>query len=229
MRLATKMSPLAGNRFDMSLFAFLLIFLILTANCDKQTSQKQPYGLKSSDEYFLYSYFLTNSALLVKTRTEFDKQFDTKEYKELVKSVDKISENSGRYIQAEPIFLPIVQKIIKGDKSVFVFEAKEETRDGIIVKRIAFECDELKEDLKFPNECMGYYIRDGWDWPPDIFQIVGGEVKLKHKYLITGYLAGDLDLIILDDVYQKKEINITGSFIVYDKNKSLFFSKPAHQ
>lgn len=229
MRLSINMPPRAGNRLGMSLFAFLLSLLILTASCDKLTSQKQPYGLKSSDEYFLHSYFLTNSELLIKTRADFDKQFDTKEYKELVNRVDEISEKTGRYIQAEPIFLPIVQKIIKGDKSVFVFETKEETRDGVLVKRIAFECDELKEDLRFPNECMGYYLRDGWEWPPDIFQIIGGQVKLKHKWLVTGYLAGDLDLIIMDDVYQKKEINITGTFIVYDKNKSLFFSKPAHQ
>lgn len=113
-------------------------------SCDMQSPRKQKYGLNSSDDHFLYSYFLTNSALFVKTRADFDRQFDTKEYKELQNQVENIYESSGRYIQAEPIYLPIIQKIIQGDKFAFIFETKEETMDGTLVKRIAFECKELK-------------------------------------------------------------------------------------
>jgi hypothetical protein len=215
-------------RSNVGLISLLSIILLLNISCDMQTPRKQNYGLNSSDDHFLYSYFLTNSELFVKTRSDFDKQFDTKEYKELQNQVETIYESSGRYIQAEPIYLPVVQKIIQGNKFVFIFETKEETMDGTLVKRIAFECKELKASIKFPDECVGYYMRDGWEWPPDIFQIVSGEVKLKDKSLVTGYLAGNLSLFFMDDVYQNKQINISGGFIIYDRNKSLFFSKPAH-
>jgi hypothetical protein len=203
----------------------LIIFMsvIFLAGCEEKT----PYGLKSSEDHFLHSYFIANSKLFVKSRQDFDKQFESKEYKDLVKEVDKIYEDSGRYLQSEPIYLPIIQKISDGNKYVFVFETKEDTWEGILVKRLAFECDDLGEKLVFPSDCIGYYMIDAWEWPPAIYNINKGEIILKHKSLITGYLAGKLDLIFFDDFFSNKETHIAGSFVIYNKNKRLFLSVPA--
>jgi len=98
MRLYTKIPLFNEIRSNACLISLLLFIVLLTMSCDMQSPRKQNYGLNSSDDHFLYSYFLTNSELFVKTRADFDKQFDPKEYKELRNKVETIYESSGRYM-----------------------------------------------------------------------------------------------------------------------------------
>jgi len=175
------------------------------------------YGLKTSDELFLYCYYMDNSELVVKNRNDFDKQFETTEYKELQRSINE----SNQYIQPEVIHLPVIQLVKPGHKYVFVFESKEILSDYIIVKRIAFECEELKDELAFPSDVKGYFMKDGADWPPDIHVIEKGKIRISNKSSIEGCLVGNLDLLL------ENEEKISGRFIIYNKNKSLFFCLPA--
>jgi len=208
---------------------FFCLLLLLNPFIFQGCKDESNYGLKTDKEHFKYSYFVGNSTLLIKNYNDFNRAFDSQEYKNFVKSVERIYEEKGQYIQPEPFFLPIVQKILPGNKYVFVFETTVKETDGLLTKRVAFECDNLKEHLKFPTSCQGYYMIDGWEWPPAIFQIIRGEIKIQSKSLITGYISGDLDIIIMDDVFKNKEINIKGKFNVFDRNKHMFLTKPVYQ
>ena len=209
-------TPICPQKTFFKKVSLILItfFILISIFCCAKNSK---YGLVSSDGDYGYSYFVTDSELYVKNIRDFEKQFETDEYMSLKKQVEK----SEEYLQAEVVFLPIVQRIIHGDKYVFVFESIKEHSDYIAMKRLAFECDQLK-DLEFPSNCRGYFMEDGGDWPPDFYDIIKGQITVIHNSAITGILVGDIE-IVLDN--QKK---ISGKFRIYDKNKFLFLNSPAY-
>lgn len=196
----------------------LLTIFILCGIIFCSCSEKPKYGLVSNDGYYLYSYFIRDSQLFVKNMKEFEKQFETKAYKELKQSVDE----AEYYMQAEVIYLPIVQKIVSGKKYVFVFETKKKYSDCLMIKRLAFECDQLKDIITFPADGRGYFMKYCSDFPPILNSITSGYLKIKQKDLLRGTLVGDLELNLED------KTKISGSFIIYDKNKFLFFCIPAN-
>lgn len=201
----------------------LIFYIAIILSC----SRKKQYGLQSSEGDFIYSYYLTDSELFIKNREDFNRQFETAEFKKLEKAAKDIEEKKGLYMQPEILFLPVVQKVVSGNKYVFIFETEKKEMDGVLVKRIACECDELKDRIEFPTECVGYYMVDDWEWPPKIFKIVKGEINFKYISLVTGHLAGNINIVIDDDIFSEKEKIISGDFNVADKNKTLFFSMPA--
>lgn len=210
--------------FKCGLVLSALVFLaFLSIKC----SNKVLYGLHSNEGHFVYSYFLNNADLLIKNRVEFNKKFETIEYKKFKEEINHYGDKSGQYIQPEPLFLPIIQRINVGSGSVFIFEAEEKESEGRIFKRIACQCSNLKDIMKIPADCVGYYMIDDWEWPPKIFEIVEGEISIEHKSLIAGTFEGHIELIIDDDIFAKQKRVISGNFNVLDKNKLLFLNIPA--
>lgn len=199
------------------------IYIIVCAHIFLGCSNKSGYGLISSEGHYLYSYYVTNGELKIKSSKDFDAQFETEEFKHF----SKIVQNSDSYVQPEVIYMPIIQQIIPGDKDILIFERAENRYDGKIVVRLALECDKLKGTLNFPDGIKGYYMIDDWEWPPKIFNITEGKIVINFISDITGQISGEIDVTVYDDVFTKANKKITGRFIVVDKNKSLFLSKPA--
>ena len=161
-----------GSAAKVCLLVIFLFSGIILYGCNP----KSKYGLVSDHGYFFYSYFVSHSELFVKNMREFEKQFGTKEYEELQKAVNEAKD----YMQSEVIYLPVVQRIIPGNKHVFVFETKKEDSDHII-KRLAFECDQVKDLLAFPTDCKGYFMEYGSDFPPILKGVTSGQLKIKQK------------------------------------------------
>ncbi len=170
-----------------------------------------------------------NAELMVKNRADFDKQFKTQAYQEFVAALQKIEDDTDLYLQPESFLLPIIQKIIPGTKYVFIFETYSRSFDGSTTKRVAFECEQLKETLSFPENCHGYYMIAAWEWPPLIAEINEGEIEFDTTSLSrlpVGYLSGFVEISIYDD-FLEQEHHLSGKFCVLDKQKHLFFSLPA--
>ena len=211
---------------------FILIFFLATCllpilffpfGCKKAEN----YGLETKDDSFRYCYFLDNSELLIKNENDFNAQFNAKKYQEFVEQVDETMEKEGLYLQPEPLFLPIVQKIVSGNKYVFVFEDTSTTRDGRITKRIALECSDITEKMTIPKDCQGYYLQDAWEWPPAIFDIIKGEIRTEKAPGVIGYISGHLELEYEDHMFSEgMKKTIQGNFEIYNKNRHLFISKP---
>ncbi len=96
-----------------------------------------------------------------------------------------------------------------------------------MVKRLAIECNELKDELDFPDDFKGYFMVDDWEWPPKIFDIIGGSIIITHSSKLTGRLSGEMEIVVYDDVFTKKEKQITGSFNIVERDKALFLNLPA--
>ena len=188
---------------------FVLVLFILTA-CQKDTK----YGLITKDERYNGGYYLTNAELLIKDMKDFEKQLETEGFKKLQRKADK----AEKYMQAEVIFEPIIQRVNIGEKNVFVFE-KAELGD-VWFKRLAFECKNFSDLMEFPDNCTGCLIEVGGDWPPNFHQIIKGSIHLKQQSLTSGILSGDMNLFF------SKGKELHGDFHVFDKNKHFFLEKP---
>lgn len=208
--------------------SFIILFILSSGIIWKWYTYKPQYGFNSSDGHYLYSYFVTEAELAVKNKTDFEQQFKSQAYQELVAALQKIADDSDLYLQSESFFLPIIQKIYSSTKTVFVFETTTRSFDGSKTKRLAFECEQLKETLSFPEDCYGYYMIDAWEWPPNIMDISEGSVKfdpIPFSRLPVGCLSGVLDISLNDQMFDQKR-QLSGKFCVLDKQRHLFFSLP---
>lgn len=204
---------IGGNKYFIILF--LSIVLAIYYSCERNSKNK--YGLITTDDYYIYSYFTAGEELLVKNERDLQDQFMSNEYKRLEEQADK----SKSYIQPDMIYMQVVQRTLIGGKYVFIFEKANKLRDVLVIKRLAFECDKLESCLEFPNNCKGYYMEFGTNVPPDLNDIRNGSLTLTRIDLVSGLLTGCIDITVGNDK------NISGEFAIYDKNKRLFFGLPA--
>lgn len=200
-----------------NILCFITIFLLST--CASGCRDKVEYGLSSSDGHYLFSYYVPDSELVVKNMKDFDEQLESKEFNDLKQIVDK----SDKYYQAEVLFEPIVQRVIPGNKYVFVFETTKDYGDYMALKRLAFQCDKLDNRLVVPSDCRGYYLETGGDFPPDFHELKSGQIILTKKSEITGTLTGHIEA-----EFEKRK-RIAGNFRIYDRRRELFLTAPANK
>jgi hypothetical protein len=202
------------NRLILS-FLLLSFINIVTTGCRGRTYD---YGLVSGKRVFSNSFYLTRSKLIINNEKAFEDAFKSNEFVLIKKAVDSYP----NYLQAENIFLPIIQKIDNGDNFVFLFERTFESDGFINFEQIAFECKNLDNDvLSFPSNCSGYLLTDGSNWPPTINDIKDGIIKINNKEILAGYISGQIKITFQNDKVMQ------GEFSVFDKNKRLFLNTPA--
>ena len=193
-------------------FVVPIFFSLSAFGCSKECN----YGLLYDGMCYSNSYLVSNASLVIKNYSDFESQFETAKYKQFEKRVEK----ADTYLQAEPLYFPVVQDLKDGVGVVFIFELTLQEDDYIVLRRLAVECDSISPSMSIPEVCHGYFLEDGADWPPEFIDIVSGRIELSQMDLIAGYYVGTVHLVLDGGGV------ISGPFSVYDKRKHLFLLSP---
>lgn len=213
----------------------LLLFMAAPAS-----AQNPDYGLVSGEKHYPFSYYVDSSQLLVKSGYDYADQFETEDARAFCERIASF----GGYSQPCLQYMPIMQRILEGDKFVLVFEGADIlcTNDAVdtlvIVQRLAMELDTIKDTLVYPADFRGCYFRASLhEWLPIMYGLDSGVIIIEDYSEKFGRLSGHLSVRAIGDtsgvspteavVYEYKRI--TGDFIVRDKDRQIMLNIPARE